>query len=166
MPRAMTSVGTRPARRAKGHLTEPNAIPGHSMFLGRPVGYAYNESAFRYFLAADRRRAKRSKRSLLLVLVAIRQSLGRPATLTDATATAIFRGLGASLRDVDFVGWYREGKVAAAVLATGANAPDQVRTLVAERVIPALKERLSAERSRNLRVRVLRLGGLIGVRSQ
>ena len=46
---------------------------------------------------------------------------GRRAKLTDATAAALFRGLGASVREVDFVGWYREGQVAAAVLAQGAK---------------------------------------------
>ena len=141
---------------------ELDSIPAYSGFLGRQFGHAYNEAAFWHFLAVDRRRARRSKRSLLMVLVAVRQSPGRPATLTDATATALFRGLSASVRDVDFVGWYRENQVAAAVLALGVNASDEVRPLIAERVIPALRKRLSGDHSRNVRVRVVRLSGLAG----
>jgi hypothetical protein len=137
---------------------EPKAAPGHSVFLGKQAGHAYNEAAFRHFLAADRRRAARSKRSLLLLLIAIRQSPGRPAMLTDATATAIFLSLSASLRDVDFVGWYRERQVAAAVLEQGANAPEHARTVVATRVVPVLRQRLSGNHSIDLRVRVVRLG--------
>ena len=50
------------------------------------------------------------------------ESPGAHAKLTDATAAALFGGLGACVREVDFVGWYREGYVAGAVLTQGGNA--------------------------------------------
>lgn len=160
----MSVDASRTLRRA-GRLSGSAAIPGHAVLLGGLAGSAYNEAAFRHFLAADRRRAVRSQRSLLMVLVAIGLGPGRSATLTDETATAIFQGLIASLRDVDFVGWYRERQVAAAVLASGANATDQARAAVAERLIPALRRQLPGERSANLRVRVVQLGDPVGARS-
>ena len=137
------------------------SIPAFCGFRGGRSGHAYNEAAFRLFLAADRWRAERSTRSLLLVLVTVRASAGPSAKLTDATAAAIFAGLGACFREVDFFGWYREGRVAAAVLPQGVSASGDVRYLIAERVLPVLRKQLSADQSTNLRVRVVRLGGRI-----
>jgi hypothetical protein len=140
-----------------------DSIPAHCRFGSGQVGPAYNEAAFRHFLAVDRSRAQRSQRCLYLVLVALRQSMGRRAKLTDATAAALFRGLGSSVREVDFVGWYQEGHVAGAVLAQGVKASDEVAPLIASRVLPAVSKHLPAAQSRNLRVRVVRLGGRVRI---
>jgi hypothetical protein len=138
------------------------SIVAYSAFRGGQLGQAYNEAAFRHFLAVDRRRAERSTRSLLLVLVTVRQSHGPRTKLTDGTAAALFDGLSACVREVDFMGWYREGHVAAAVLTQGAHASGNVPHLIAERVLSALRKRLPADQSRNLRVRVVRLGARSG----
>ena len=139
------------------------SIPAFYGSRGGRVCRAYNEAAFRLFLAVDRWRAERSTRSLLLVLVAVRQGPGTSAKLTAAAAAALFSGLGTCFREVDFVGWYREGRVAAAVLAQGVNASGEVPHLIAERVLPILRKGLSADQSSNLRVRVVRLGGRVRV---
>ncbi len=118
--------------------------------------------AFRHFLAVERTRAERSQRFLYLVLVSIRQHPGRRAKLTYFTATALLRGLGAAVREVDFVGWYLERQVAAAVLAQGVNAADGAASIIADRVLVELKKQLSSADSRNLRVRIIRLGGRNG----
>jgi len=140
-----------------------DSIPAYSGFRGGQVGQAYNEAAFRHFLAVDRWRAERSTRSLLLVLVTMRESPGALVKLAEATAAALFCGLGACVREVDFVGWYREGYVAAAVLSQGVKVSVEVPGLVAERVLPALRKRLPADQSTNLRVRMVRLGGRVRV---
>jgi hypothetical protein len=67
----------------------------------------------------------------------------------------------ACVREVDFVGWYREGHVAAAVLAQGDKASSDARQLIAERMRPALRERLLPDEARKLRVRVVRLDGSV-----
>jgi hypothetical protein len=148
-------------------MSEPvalDSIPVLSGFRKRQVCQVYNEAAFRHFLAVDRLRAQRSKRFLYLVLVEIRHSLGRREKLSDATAAALFCGLVASVREVDFVGWYLEGQVAAAVLAQGLKASDGgVAPLIADRVLAATKKRLSPVQSSHLRVRVVRLGGRVGM---
>ena len=137
------------------------AIPGYSGFRSGHVGKAYDEAAFRHFLAVDWWRAARTRRSLFLVLVTVRQRPGPSAKLTDATAAALFGGLGACVREVDFVGWYREGYVAAAVLTQGSKASGDARHLIAARIRPALRERLFPDEARNLRVRVVRLDGSV-----
>jgi predicted signal transduction protein with EAL and GGDEF domain len=72
--------------------------------------------------------------------------------------------LSASVREVDFVGWYREGHVAAAALAQGTKMIDgRAAALIGDRMVVELRKRLSASDSRNLRVRVVRLGGRAGM---
>jgi len=139
-------------------------IPGYSGFRGGLLGEVYNEAAFRHFLAVDRSRAKRSMRSVLLVLVGVQRGPGLDTKLTDAMAAALFGGLGLCVREIDFVGWYREGYVAGAVLTQGSKASGSEPQLIAERIRPALRKRLSADEARNLRVRVVRLdGGAAGI---
>jgi hypothetical protein len=78
-------------------------------------GTAYNQEAFRYFLAHERRRSKRSNRPFLLLLVDLQQQQmnGR---LEPSVAAKLFDGLSEGLRDTDVIGWYHEGRVAGAVL--------------------------------------------------
>ena len=136
-----------------------NPASAHTEFHSGPPGLAYTEVAFRHFLAVDRSRARRSRRFVYLVLVAIRNGVGRRAKLTDATAAAVFRGLGSSVREVDFVGWYHERHVAAAVLFQGAKTPGCPPAAIADRVRTALTKQLAAPQIGQLRVRVVRLGG-------
>jgi hypothetical protein len=136
-----------------------NSVAAHSKFRSGPIGPAYNEAAFRHFLAVERSRALRSRRFLYLVLVAVRERVGRRARLTDPIAAALFQGLGASVREVDFVGWFREGQVAAAILSQGATAAHDAASVIASRVRTAVVKELAPIRSTELRVRVVRLGG-------
>ena len=137
-----------------------DSIPVRAPFRRVQVCQAYNEAAFRYFLAVERVRTERSKRFLYLVLITIRQTTGRAAKIPDATAGAIFRGLGTSVREVDLVGWFREGHVAAAVLAQGPKPPDgKAAPFIAQRILSELAKQLSTTDASHLRVRVARLGG-------
>ena len=140
-------------------MPDLTSIAAHSRFHCGPAGLAYNETAFRHFLNVDRSRAQRAGRFLYLVLVAMRESIGRRARLSDATASAVFRGLGAAVREVDFVGWFHEGRVAAAVLSQGAKTTDHVASVVAERILAALRSELSGPQASRVRLRVIRLGG-------
>jgi hypothetical protein len=118
----------------------------------------YSESSFRYFLALDRRRAERWNRSLLLVLAALR-GVGGSSRLTPRQASVLFAALGASLRDIDFVGWYKQDRMIAGVLAQAVKVPPDVPRSIAQRISTALRERLSAEDAGRLRVHVVTLGG-------
>ena len=135
------------------------SIPAYSGFRSGPAGQAYNEAAFRYFLDADRRRVERSGRSIILVLASIRPSPGRTALLSDRVAAALFAGLAAGVREVDFIGWYREGRIAGAVLPQAIAPSRELRDLVGRRIFSSLEKCLSADRARHLHVRVVRLDG-------
>jgi hypothetical protein len=134
-------------------------IPAHSGFRSDSFGQAYNEAAFKYFLDVDRRRIRRSERSILLVLVSVREQSGRNAPLTEEMAAQLFAGLGASVREVDFIGWYRHDRVIGAVLPQAAGASAELRDLIAHRVLKSLQKHAPRHHSANLRVRVAVLGG-------
>jgi hypothetical protein len=134
--------------------------PAYSAFECGTLGPAYNEVAFRHFLAIERQRAKRGRRELLLVLVNLTIDRRSRAPLGSRMSGQIFNVLGACVREVDFVGWHREGKVAGAVIALRLGAPADVQRLLAERVGNALRVQLPAEQTQ-LRVRVVRLGGRV-----
>ena len=95
---------------------ESESVPAYTAFHAGVAGLAHNEAAFHHFLSIERRRAERGAQSVLLVLVRMRVRMGRSARLEPAMATAVFSALGASVRDADFIGWFREDRVAAAVL--------------------------------------------------
>lgn len=133
-------------------------VPDYSGFQGGSIGKAYNEAAFRYFLDVDRARAERSKRSIILVLVSMRPDAGRSAALNDTSAALLFGGLAASVREVDFLGWYRQGRVIGAVLPQAAT-PGPDRQLIAHRIVTSLRKSLPHNVARFLHVRLVSLGG-------
>ena len=115
---------------------------------------AYSEDAFRYFLGLERKRAERSGRSFLLLLVDFTTDVG-PA-MPAAISAKLFSGLNLCVRDVDFIGWYRDGRVAVAVLTQGADTPAlDVSDQICKRVTALLTERLPEHVARRLNVRVL-----------
>jgi hypothetical protein len=133
------------------------STPAFIQFDGE-VCRAYNEVAFRYFLEIERKRAERSVRPLLLMLVTLRKPPGATAAVPPEMFAKIFSVLVACVREVDFVGWYREGSVAAAVLAPSGPVSATVRHHLSARVLRALKERLSQDEAARVGVRVVTLG--------
>lgn len=143
-------------------VSSAKSVRAASSAQGGRLAHAYNESAFRYFLALDRRRAQRAARPLLLVLVTVRMNRGRAATLKDATASTLLVGLRDCFREVDLVGWYKQRRVAAALLEQGVTCSIAVRRVIADRVLASLRQRLPPDRAAGLRVRVVPLGNPLG----
>lgn len=133
------------------------ATPAFIQFNGETCR-AYNEVAFRYFLEIERKRAERSIRPVLLMLVTLRRPSKRAPIAPPEIFPKIFSVLGACVREVDFVGWYRENSVAAAVLAPSGPVTASVRHHLSARVLRALKERLSPDEAARVGVRVVTLG--------
>ena len=119
---------------------------------------AYNERAFRYFLALERKRAERFNRSFLLLLVNLRRQPLMSIHLTPHIATNVFGALSVCVREVDFMGWYRESRVVGAVLSLGATTPERdASSQIGQRCVAALSDRLPATVATRLQVRVLQL---------
>ena len=142
------------AQDASAPVAVPDTAPGYSAHRTGTVGDVHNEPAFRYFLAVERRRAEQAGRSVLLVLVSLRSTPGRSRLLTPRAAAAIFRALGSAVREVDFVGWFRDGHVAAAGLIQRGRPESHA---VAPRIANTLQRELE-EDAADLRLRVVPLG--------
>jgi hypothetical protein len=107
------------------------------------ISDVYNERAFHYFLAIERRRASLSRRPLFLLLVDLATDPSATPAMERNVADRVFDALSSCLRDTDFVGWYRDGRVAGGVLTqdSGPEAMD-VGECVMGRVRAALASRL------------------------
>jgi hypothetical protein len=122
------------------------------------LSHAYNEEAFRHLLAVERRRIAHSRRSFLLVLVTVRKQPRMRSRIAPAAAAAVFSGLCASVREVDFTGWFRAGRVAGAVLTQGADHPTaDVTREIGQRITETLRAHLGPDVARHLHVRILQL---------
>lgn len=142
---------------------DPESRLGATLIEG-PAGQifeAYNEEAFRYFLALERKRAERFNRSFLLLLVNLRKQPSMPNVtnqIVPHVATDVFGALCVCVREVDFMGWYREQRIVGAVLSHGASTPDREAShRIGQRCVSALSERLPAQIASRMQVRVLQL---------
>lgn len=119
-------------------------------------GQAYNEEAFHYFLALERRRSERSGRSLLL-LVDLVDRPGADGRFDPQVASKLFSELWRCLRETDFAGWYRNERVAGVVMTEfGVVSDADAAHSVGRRIGGRLRERLPSHVARRLRVRVYR----------
>jgi hypothetical protein len=115
---------------------------------------AYDEHAFRHFLALEQQRAERSGRLVSLLLVDLAPP-SRPLTLSAALVDRLFSAFVTAVREMDFVGWYITGSVAGAVLlqdATAGRLPDY--GTIGRRVDAVLRKALPRDVGATLRVRV------------
>ena len=122
------------------------------------MSQTYNEEAFRYFLGVERRRSERAQTSFLLLLVSVRKEPGVSTRMLPVVAAGIFSGLWQSVREADFVGWFRDERVAGAVLTQGPHQPtDDVVAIISRRIIETLAEHVPSDVAGRLQVRVLQL---------
>ena len=115
----------------------------------------YAPDVFRHLLAVERNRAERSKRQLLLALVSMRSET-EPQRMSRLVGAQVFSGLAHTVREVDFIGWYRQDYVAGAVLVQG-TVPGDVAVAVEERVRGTVRRHLPAGLRDAVRVNVKRL---------
>jgi hypothetical protein len=129
---------------------------GDGVAMQGQLGKAYTEQAFRHLLEVERARAGRSERELRLVLVTVRN--GQPGTverLRPSVASRIFEGLWLTVREMDLVGWFRDGRVAGAVLAERAAGDAATSAAIQRRVGEVLVQKLPPQVASRLRVRIV-----------
>ena len=126
--------------------------------LDGDVRQAYNEAAFHYFLHIERTRAELSSGAVWLLVVEYRPGIN--GQIGAKLARKLFDAMASSVRDTDFMGWYRAERVVAAVLPQRAGtdqASGTVAHVVNERIAAALRERIPSDALGALQVRVLQL---------
>jgi GGDEF domain-containing protein len=130
-------------------------------------GEAYNEEAFQYFLEIERKRAEISNRPFLLMLIDVNRHHGINPEIDVVTAGKLFSILSQCLRETDFIGWYRDGRIAGAVLTQhGEPDRDDLSDVVRRRVCEALEKHFPPDRPRGLQVRVYHLSPHTTLRSE
>jgi hypothetical protein len=144
-----------------------NALPGGApdsrgcscgVALESRLGQACNEEAFRHFLAIERKRSRRSGRPFLLLLVELKKRRRFAGRVDAVVAAKLFACLWLSLRESDVVGWFREGRVAGALLTQhGEAGATNIADLVCDKVRRSLQDSLPSELVRHLDVRAFRL---------
>ena len=125
------------------------ALTGH--------GETYNEEAFHHFLSIERKRSEASTRPFLLLLVEFDKHLGLPVPIGHDVASRLFAALAASLRDTDVIGWYREQRIAGAVLTDLGDAPQTIMPAITQRVRAFLQCDLPAGIASLVQVRLYQL---------
>jgi len=119
----------------------------------------YDEDAFSYFLAMERARAEHAKRPLRLLFASLEARPGTPGPFSPESAARLFEGLRRSLRDTDIVGWYRQGRVAGAILSAGDGRPAADGTAaIEERVGECLRQCLPPKEAGNLKLSAVEFG--------
>ena len=103
---------------------------------------AYNEKAFRYLLESESKRSERSGHLYQILLVYRTNAQGAIVRMDPDIAKTVIAALSRSLRDTDYIGWYRAECVAGGVLTVVGR--DSVADLF-NRLRPRLREILRAE---------------------
>jgi hypothetical protein len=120
-------------------------------------GVVYNEQAFQYLLDIERRRAEGTRHPFLLMLIECEEGLGSGRNLRP---DRLFPIVCKSVRETDFVGWYRQGAVVGATLTQdGRKGTQHAWQVVRERMAKVLGSELPSELAPLLRLRLYEVLG-------
>ena len=116
---------------------------------------AYNQEAFRYFLESESKRSERSGRSCQILLVYWTDGQERIMQMDSHVAKTVIAASCRSLRETDYIGWYRDGRIVGVVLTVLVQeSMAQVTSHLQKRLAEILLSELSIEESRRLQIRV------------
>lgn len=143
-----------PASRS-GSDQDVQADPLNGFVVRGFPGLIYNESAFQYLLDFERRRAKSTQRPFLLMLIdggdAASGQIPGGAVMPDRLFPIVCR----TVRETDFVGWYRQGAILGATLTQdGSSVTKHASRIVRDRITQALGHDLPSEHVSQLRLRL------------
>jgi len=117
-------------------------------------GEALTEEAFQHLLSIEFKRSERARRSFLLLLLDLEERTGTHSEIPPHVAVTLFSGLAHCLRETDFVGWYRQGRVIGAVLTQSRNVrSSEVSHAIVQKVREALLGSLPSDVFDRLKVR-------------
>jgi hypothetical protein len=117
------------------------------------AGLVCHEQAFQYLLDIERRRAESTQRPFLLMLIEWDDPHGALIPARAVGPERVFPIVCKSIRETDFVGWYRQGTVMGATLTQdGRRGTKQAGSVVRERVVKAFSGALPHELASQLRL--------------
>jgi hypothetical protein len=119
-----------------------------------PTVEAYNETAFRYFVQVEEKRFRRSNRRFLLLLLELHDQSGSAESIDPSLSRKLFTALSPCVRETDFVGWYRQGRIIGVVCTQLDDAQGgTVLNVVATRFQNAMREALPEQFGSRVQVR-------------
>jgi len=125
---------------------------------------AYNQETFRYLLESESKRSERSGHFCRILLVYWTDVQGRDVQMNSYAAKTVMAVLSRSLRDTDYIGWYREGRIAGAVLTVLVQESiTQVSTHLQPRLVKIIRAKLGAKVTSLLQIRVCQHHELEGI---
>lgn len=117
----------------------------------------FHEEAFRYLLEAESRRAKRSGHGYHILLVYRTDMHGAVAQMDSDIASGVLDALTRSLRETDYIGWYREGRIAGGVLTVvGQDSVGDVHDRVHRRLKEILQANVGGDKNGHFQIRLCR----------
>jgi lipopolysaccharide/colanic/teichoic acid biosynthesis glycosyltransferase len=102
-----------------------------------------DEESFHRMIAVERKRTERSGKPFLLVLMDTGDAL--PTARVRSMLTTAADALSLSIRDTDFIGWYKEGSVVGVMFTEVADDRNSMLMAMLTRVSGTLRDNLSAD---------------------
>jgi hypothetical protein len=123
----------------------------------------YNEETFRYLLERESKRSERSGHFYRILLVYHTNAQGVIVRMDSDVAKTVIAALSRCLRDTDYIGWYREGRVVGAVLTVlERDSVADVFNRLRPRLVEILRTELCLWDSSGLRIRLCQFPELEG----
>lgn len=117
----------------------------------------YDEAVFRYLLENEHIRSMRTRCLHQILLVYGADDRGTMVRMTPQVSTVVIEALSKSIRETDYIGWYRNGYAVGAVLtAVEPDSMNDAANVLGGRLLDLLAGDLGLEASRQLHVRVCR----------
>jgi hypothetical protein len=114
-----------------------------------------HEDAFHYLLQAEAKRSQRSGQGYHILLVYRSEAEGLITPMHAYVSAVVLDALVRSLRETDYIGWYREGHIIGGVLTVvGQDSISEVFKRVQQRVKDTLLAKLGSEESRCFHLRL------------
>jgi|SRR5579872_1744319 len=152
-PRGQDHVGSPASSRG---LAGGDSVVSH--FTLDPALGHYTEETFRFFLDIERKRAELSGRTFLLLLLDLRNESESGTAVDHEPARLMSSALAACVRETDFVGWYRTGRVLGAVLTQHADVElANMTETVTDRIGGALRAALPLSLAGRIQLRAYQL---------
>src|SRR6185295_6882728 len=116
---------------------------------------AYSQETFRYLLESESKRSKRSGHFCQILLIYSTDAQRKIVQMDSYVAKTVMAALPRSLRETDYIGWYRDGHIVGAVLTVlGQETMAQVITQLQPRLLESIRAELGVEETSQLQIRV------------
>ena len=127
-------------------------------------GGGYNQVAFRYLLESESKRSVRSGYFCQILLMYSTDAQGRIVPMDSHVAKTVIAASSRSLRETDYVGWYRDGHIVGAILTVLVQETmAQVFTHLQPRLVEILRAELSFKETNRFQIRVCQHDELEGI---